>query len=228
MTFNEITQKGGEGGLQQAHAMSMRTLWMRSRPGVCSIVWSATRSARCYGIRCGAGLSAGRVQTVALRLIVEREREINAFKPVEYWTVDAAAGAWARDRSAALPRGWLGLKASRCVCRTAPTRQARSSLLSPTRLPDKEAVDEVTCVSWSGRRGGCGVFERKERRSATRLHRIRRASCSRMRLGRLGFNVRRTMGVAQRLYEGLEIGSEGHGWLDHVHANRFDARQSGC
>ena len=39
------------------------------------------------------GLSAGRVQTVALRLIVEREREINAFKPVEYWTIDAQLDA---------------------------------------------------------------------------------------------------------------------------------------
>jgi DNA topoisomerase-1 len=49
-----------------------------------------------------------------------------------------------------------------------------------------------------------------------------------MRRERLGFNVRRTMGVAQRLYEGVEIRQRGHGRPDHLHAYRFDARVAGC
>jgi DNA topoisomerase-1 len=50
------------------------------------------------------GLSAGRVQTVALRLIVERESEINAFKPVEYWNIDALLSPGKGGRSS--PPGW--------------------------------------------------------------------------------------------------------------------------
>ena len=63
--------------------------------------WSATRSARCCGRRCSAGLSAGRVQSVAVRLIVEREDEIKAFNPVEYWRVDVRLTAEGPD--AAVP-----------------------------------------------------------------------------------------------------------------------------
>jgi DNA topoisomerase-1 len=81
------------------------------------------------------GLSAGRVQTVALRLIVERESEINAFKPVEYWNIDAVlevergqAGVYG-----ALVRGeWRADPA----LRMARIRMARSS--SSRALPDKE------------------------------------------------------------------------------------------
>ena len=60
-----------------------------SRPGVSWTAWWATSSARCCGARCASRLSAGRVQSVAVRLIVEREREIEAFVPVEYWSIGA-------------------------------------------------------------------------------------------------------------------------------------------
>src|ERR1700687_5515801 len=62
---------------------------MRSRPAVFSIDWWVTRCPRCCGTRSGAACPAGRVQTVAVRLIVEREREIKAFLKQEYWTIDA-------------------------------------------------------------------------------------------------------------------------------------------
>ena len=61
----------------RTRAASTSTWSTRSRRAACSTAWSATRSARCCGTRCGAALSAGRVQTVALRLIVDREREID-------------------------------------------------------------------------------------------------------------------------------------------------------
>ena len=51
--------------------------------------WLATGSARCSGQKVKRGLSAGRVQSVALRIIGDREDEINAFIPEEYWTLDA-------------------------------------------------------------------------------------------------------------------------------------------
>ena len=51
-------------------------------------VWLDTRSVHCFGAKVKRGLSAGRVQSVALRIIADREDEINAFIPEEYWTLD--------------------------------------------------------------------------------------------------------------------------------------------
>src|SRR4029077_20606979 len=60
---------------QQARRVLDRLVGYKASP----ILWKTVKK----------GISAGRVQTVALRLIVEREREIRAFKPVEYWTIQA-------------------------------------------------------------------------------------------------------------------------------------------
>jgi DNA topoisomerase-1 len=59
----------------------------RSRRGESSTASSATRSRRCCGRRSPRAFRAGRVQSVAVRLVVEREREIDAFTPAEYWTI---------------------------------------------------------------------------------------------------------------------------------------------
>src|SRR6202167_4558423 len=88
VTFNEITQKAVRAAFehgrdvdenlvdaQQTRRVLDRIVGYQISP----LLWDKVRR----------GLSAGRVQTVAVRLIVEREREIQAFKPVEYWTIDA-------------------------------------------------------------------------------------------------------------------------------------------
>ena len=60
---------------------------MRSRRGACSTIWWASICRRCCGAKSVPGLSAGRVQSPALRLIVERELEIEKFQAREYWTI---------------------------------------------------------------------------------------------------------------------------------------------
>ena len=98
VTFNEITQKAVKAAFEHARDMdenlvdaqqTRRVLDRLVGYQVSPLLWDKVRR----------GLSAGRVQTVALRLIVEREQEINAFKPVEYWTIDAEldAGKGAQD-----------------------------------------------------------------------------------------------------------------------------------
>src|SRR6185312_6012542 len=141
------------------------------------------------------GLSAGRVQTVALRLIVEREQEINAFVPVEYWTIDAALEPTGKQSFTARFVGVNGV----------PSRvgngkdEEGKDLFIANALPDKEAVDEVVgelgTAKWSVR-----SVEKKERRSNPRAP-FTTSKLQQEASGRLGFNVRRTMGVAQRLYE---------------------------
>src|ERR1700730_11188682 len=88
VTFNEITQKAVKAAFEHARDVNedlvdaqqtRRVLDRLVGYQVSPLLWDKVRR----------GLSAGRVQTVALRLIVEREQEINAFDPVEYWTIDA-------------------------------------------------------------------------------------------------------------------------------------------
>src|SRR5487761_2662742 len=88
VTFNEITQKAVKAAFQHARPVNenlvdaqqpRRVLARLVGYQISPLLWDKVRR----------GLSAGRVQTVAVRLIVEREREIGAFQPVEYWTLDA-------------------------------------------------------------------------------------------------------------------------------------------
>src|SRR5947209_13167000 len=88
VTFNEITQKAVKAAFEHARDVdenlvdaqqTRRVLDRLVGYQISPLLWDKVRR----------GLSAGRVQTVALRLIVEREQEINAFQPVEYWNIDA-------------------------------------------------------------------------------------------------------------------------------------------
>ena len=102
VTFNEITKKAVQAAFLHARDIdenlvdaqqTRRVLDRLVGYQVSPLLWDKVRR----------GLSAGRVQTVALRLIVEREEEINEFNPVEYWTIDAVLEPKAASR--ALRRG---------------------------------------------------------------------------------------------------------------------------
>jgi len=141
------------------------------------------------------GLSAGRVQTVALRLIVDRENEIKAFVPVEYWPVDARLK----------PTG--SKQEFQARLHTIDGKRASVETVGAPALPNG---DEAAAAKAGMERAKWTVasVEAKERK------RNPQAPYSTSRLqqdasNRLGFNVKRTMGVAQRLYEGVEIGAEG-------------------
>ena len=202
VTFNEITQKAVKAAFGQARdidenlvdaQLTRRVLDRLVGYQISPLLWDKVRR----------GLSAGRVQTVALRLIVEREQEINDFKPVEYWTIDAELEPSGKQNFIARFVGVNGI----------PSRvsngvdNAGKELFIANALPDHEAVDEVVgelkSAKWSVR-----SIEKKERRNNPKAPFIT-SKLQQDAASRLGFNVRRTMGVAQRLYEGVELGSEG-------------------
>lgn len=141
------------------------------------ILWEKVRSR----------LSAGRVQSVALRLIVEREREIEAFVPVEYWTI----GAEFRPEK---------------IRSTFLTKLARIDGNDPD-LPNEETVrpllvdmEAASYVITRIKRG-----ERKRRPSPPFITSTLQQEASR----KLGFTAKRTMGLAQGLYEGQDVGEGG-------------------
>ena len=141
------------------------------------------------------GLSAGRVQTVALRLIVEREQEIKAFNPVEYWTIDANLHPSPQGQE--FTARFVGVDGER----------ARVETVDAPSLPDQKLTDKTVAqlnkAAWSVR--SVDRKERKRNPAAPFTTSKLQQDASRQ----LGFNVKRTMGVAQRLYEGVELGSEG-------------------
>ena len=183
--FNEITKKAIQEAIekplelnrdlydaQQARRVLDRLVGYQISP----ILWKKVRR----------GLSAGRVQSVAVRLVVEREEEISKFVPVEYWSIEA-------DLKAALPP------------------QFRSKLIKldgeKVELPNgdvaKPLVDELRNAKFV-----VAEVTRKERRRNAPPPFIT-SKLQQDAANRLGFTAKKTMTLAQRLYEGVELGEEG-------------------
>jgi len=203
VTFNEITKKAVNEAFKHARDVdenlvdaqqTRRVLDRLVGYQISPLLWDKVKR----------GLSAGRVQTVALRLIVEREHEINAFQPVEYWNVDAVLtpANTAHEFTARL----VAIAGEPIRVANGKDAEGKEQFLA-SALPGKETVDSIVAqlekAAWSVK-----SVEKKERRSNPKAP-YTTSKLQQDAAGRLGFNVRRTMGVAQRLYEGVEIGSEG-------------------
>ncbi len=132
-------------------------------------------------------LSAGRVQSVALRLVVEREREIDAFVPEEYWTIDAELQ----------PQGSHDAYLARLV------RMNGDDVRLENEAQVKPILDDMQSASYKISKIKRG--ERKRNPSAPYTTSTMQQEASR----RLGFTARRTMALAQQLYEGIDIGNGG-------------------
>jgi DNA topoisomerase-1 len=135
--------------------------------------------------------SAGRVQSVALKLIVEREKEIQAFKPVEYWTIDARFSKDDKEFNASLAK-INGEKAS----------------LSNQEEADKayEACSGAFTVS---------AIKRSKRSRKAPLPFIT-STLQQEASTKLSFSAKRTMSIAQRLYEGIDTGNGQEGLITYM------------
>ncbi len=136
------------------------------------------------------GLSAGRVQSVAVRLICEREAEIRKFKPDEYWTVD------------------IGLDA-----KDPPPVMARLTAVDSQKVgKDYRVTTEKEAASVKKRVEGGKIVVRSVQQRERKKNPVPPFTTSKLQqeaYRKLGFNVKRTMSVAQSLYEGIDIEGEG-------------------
>ena len=132
------------------------------------------------------GLSAGRVQTVALRVIVERESEIAAFLKNEYWTIDADLGA----RKPPLLNAHL-------IKKDDQTPELGSQEVTDRVVAQLDGADYIV--------KSVGTREKRRNPVAPFITSTLQQESSR----KLRFSVKRTMILAQRLYEGIELGKEG-------------------
>ncbi len=133
-------------------------------------------------------LSAGRVQSVALRLIVERDNEIDAFTPVEYWTIDASLKP---EDAAAF--------SARLYSRKGERRQVQ--------LPNEESAAAIL-RELEGAAYDVESITQREVRERPRPPFIT-STLQQEASTKLGFQATRTMSVAQQLYEGVDLGAQG-------------------
>jgi DNA topoisomerase-1 len=154
---------------QQARRVLDRLVGYKASP----VLWKTVKK----------GLSAGRVQTVALRLLVERERDIRAFKPVEYWSIAATLTHDGTEFTAKLHHV-DGLKPE---IRTAAEADRIVKDLAPKKTFD------VTDI------------KRRERRKNP-AEPFKTSTLQQEAAKKLGFGSKRTMRLAQNLYEGIELG----------------------
>ena len=132
------------------------------------------------------GLSAGRVQSVALKLIIDRENEIKVFKPKEYWTIDGAFKKGTRKFQAS----FYGLDGKKMkLSNNEDVKQVLARITSDDFLVEK--------------------VEKKERRRNAPLP-YTTSSMQQDAANKINFRTRKTMMVAQQLYEGIGLGSAGH------------------
>src|SRR5688572_3729920 len=183
--FEEITKKGVERGLNNPRDLDQnlydaqrcrRVLDRIVGYDVSALVWS----------KLAFGLSAGRVQSVALRLIVEREREIEAFVPEEYWNVGVSLRGKAKQ-----------------------SFMARLTKADGEKLEVKDGTlaalvkEELTGASYKVQ----NVTLREQKRNALAPYttsKIQQDATSYLR-----FTTKRTMSIAQKLYEGIDLKKDG-------------------
>ncbi len=195
LTFNEITERAVKQALDQPRELDMQLVNAQQARRVLDrlvgyqvspFVWRTVRY----------GLSAGRVQTVALRLICDREGEIRAFVPEEYWTVEVDYETAAGDRFT--------------------TRLVR---VGEQELKDGRIPEEALARSLAGELAQAAARVARVNAQARRRNppppfitsTLQQAAFNRLRL-----TSQRTMSVAQQLYEGLPIAGESVGLITYM------------
>ena len=192
VVFHEITKQAVEAAFEHPREIDMQLVNAQQARRILDRLVGYEISPLLW-LKVKLGLSAGRVQSVALRMIVEREREIAAFVPVEWWSLEAELH---RDgTSPAAPHLFTATLHSR--------KGARQRL----EIGDEAAARQVE-AELQGAAYGVDKVDKRPRRQRPAPPFI--TSTLQQDAGRkLRFTAQRTMAVAQQLYEGLNVGSEG-------------------
>ncbi len=200
VVFNAITQSGVADGMAHPRQIDQELVdaYLARRAldylvgfNLSPVLWRKLPGSR----------SAGRVQSVALRLICDREMEIEAFKPEEYWTVDADLGAQAGNFTARLV-GLDGQKLNQMSLRNGDDAAKAKAAI------EKGPITVASVDSKPVKRNPYPPFIT----SSLQMEAARK----------LGFSAKRTMQVAQRLYEGVDLGGETVGLITYMRTDGVD------
>lgn len=186
ITFNEITKTAVADALEHPRTIDMNMVDAQQARRVLDRIVGYKLSPLLWKKVC-KGLSAGRVQSVAVRLICEREREIQAFIPKEYWSIEGTFKTKKNEEFKAELTQIKGEKIDIC--------NEDDALAIKSAIENHEAT--VTEV-------------KKSKRSRKAAPPFTTSTLQQDGVRKLNFGAKRTMMIAQHLYEGLEIGSYGH------------------
>jgi len=192
VVFHEITKHAVEEAFSSPRDIDMRLVNAQQARRVLDrivgyelspVLWAKVRR----------GLSAGRVQSVALRLIVDREREIEAFKPEEYWVISVEL-----EKLGQQPDGKQAPKHIKALLQAAP---------GETGKPRVPGQSRATAIAEDLRAASYTVAEMKQREIHQKPHAPFTTSTLQQESARaLHMGAQRTMRIAQELYEGIQVG----------------------
>jgi DNA topoisomerase-1 len=198
VTFNTITEAAVKAALQSPRRIDIALVNAQQARRIVDRLVGYELSPLLWGRFEGESLSAGRVQTVGLRLVVERERAIAAFQPEAYWTLDVDVEAREGTFTARLIR-WRGAEVA---LKDEATTRAIMTALGAAHW----SVQSIT-------------HQEKERRP---LPPFTTSTLQQAASTLLGFSPDKTMRLAQELYEGVELGGRHLGLITYM---RTDAVQ---
>ncbi len=197
VTFHEITKSAvteainnpGEIPIEQVNAQqTRRALDYLVGFNLSPLLWRKIRR----------GLSAGRVQSPALRMIVERELEIEAFNPLEYWTIEADN----EQNNQAF------------ISRLTHLKDEKLSQFSITNTADAEAAHKYLTQSSNGELIVKKVVKKQRKRNPTAP--FTTSTLQQEASRKLGFGTQKTMRTAQKLYEGIDVGNGQEGLITYM------------
>lgn len=191
IVFNEITEKAIKEAIKNPRDIDENLVNAQKARRVLDRIVGYTLSPLLWE-KIKKGLSAGRVQSVALKVICEREEEIEKFVPEEYWTIDALFSKEGKKFSARLAQ----LNGKRANIKT---REEAEDLVSG--LKDEDFIVSSVVESTKKRRALPPFTTSKLQQAAG---------------NRLGFPSRKTMMIAQQLYEGISIGGKAVGLITYM------------
>lgn len=182
--FNEITKEAVKNAFKEPRALDEKLIDSQQARRILDrivgykispILWKKVKK----------GLSAGRVQSIALKLIVDRENEIKNFNPEEYWSID---GTFKKDKET-FQANFYGLDGK------------KKDLVNAEEV--KEVMDKIKSEDWNVEK-----VTKKERRRNPFLP-FKTSSLQQDAVGKLNFRTGKTMMIAQQLYEGVSLGRKG-------------------
>jgi len=181
ITFNEITEPAILEAIENPSTVDLKKVAAQQARRVLDR-WVGYEVSPILWTKITRGLSAGRVQSVTLRLVCEREEAIRSFKPEEYWSID---GEFKHGTKSKIIAALTHIKKKKIDIKNKKTADAVTKKLKTTDFK----VDSVT----------------DKKRAKRPYAPFMTSTLQQAAFNRLGFGVKRTMSIAQKLYEGLPL-----------------------
>ncbi len=206
IVFHEITKKAIEEALKHPRPLNKQLVDAQQARRILDRLVGYELSPFLWK-KVARGLSAGRVQSVTVRLIVEREREIQKFTPQEYWTIESifSGNKKASDKTQEFPAHLIKIK---------------NEMLEKFSIPDTTSAEKIIREL----NGATFAIENVEKHAVTKKPHspFTTSTLQQEASRRLGFSAKQTMLIAQQLYEGIELGEGPVGLITYMRTDSMN------